>query len=241
MKKIFLLILFNVSLITVFTSCEKDNMQGPNALVFGTIKDKLTGKAVETELINGSSIEAYELGYPTQVLQRWLIKNDGQYRNNLVFSANYDFQLRNSNFFPISLLNYSVKSGENQLDFTVDPYLRINNCKIVYDAAGKKVTATFNLESGGPNVLVKSVRLYAFSDIYLGEATKFGISGSSILSFVPSKTVDNGLITLTIDVAANANIFPVGREYFFRVGALADVTGVGTIRQNYAPNVKIAF
>jgi hypothetical protein len=170
-----------------------------------------------------------------------LIKNDGQFRNNLVFAANYDFQLRNNNFFPISLLNYSIKPGENQLDFTVDPYLRVNNCKIVHDPAGKKVTATFNLEAGGPNVKVRAVRLYAFSDIYVGEATKFGVTAASSISYAPSKTVDNGLITLTIDLAANANLFPAGRDYFFRVGALADLAGVGTIRHNYAPIVKITL
>ena len=241
MKKAFLLIIYALGLTTMFSSCEKDNMPGPNAIVYGTIKDKVTGKPVETELINGSSIEAFELGYPTQVLQRWLIKNDGQYRNNLVFAANYDFQLRNNNFFPISLLNYSIKPGENQLDFTVDPYLRVNNCKIVHDPTGKKVTATFNLEAGGPNVRVRAVRLYAFSDIYVGEATKFGITGASVISYAPSKTVDNGLITLTIDLAASANLFPAGRDYFFRVGALADLAGVGTIRHNYAPNVKITL
>jgi hypothetical protein len=49
------------------------------------------------------------------------------------------------------------------------------------------------------------------------------------------------LITLTIDLAANANLFPAGRDYFFRVGALADLAGVGTIRHNYAPIVKITL
>ena len=237
-----IIVLLTLSMGILLSSCEKDNMPGPDAIVFGSIKDKVTGEKVETELINGSSIEAYELGYPTQVLQRWLIKNNGEYRNNLVFSANYDFQLRNSNFFPISLLNYSIKSGENQLDFMVDPYIRIKNCKVIYDATAKKINATFNLEAGGAGVKVKAVRLYAFSDVYVGEATKFGITGTSVASYSPSKTIDVAeTISLSIDVSANASFFPTGRDYYFRVGALADVANMGTIRYNFAPNVKISL
>jgi hypothetical protein len=241
MKKTILHITMALALGTVLSSCEKDNMPGPDAKVFGTIKDKLTGQPVETELINGSRIEAFELGYPTQVSQVWVIKNNGEYRNNLVFAANYDFQLRNSNFFPISLLNHTIKPGDNQLDFTVEPYIRIKDPKITYDAAAKRVTATFSLEPGQPTVKVSAIRLYAFSDGYVGEATKFSITGTSVQSFSPAATIDNRTYTLTIDVAANANLFPAGRDYFFRIGALANVSGVGTVRHNFAPYTKITL
>lgn len=224
-----------------FSSCEKDNFPGPDAQVFGSIKDKTTGQLVETELVNGSSIESYELGYATQQLRRWLIKNNGEYRNNLVFSGKYDFKLLNSNFFPINVLNYEIKPGENKLDFEVEPYLRIKNTKITYDATAKKVIATFNVEAGRSTVLIKQIRLYAFSDMYVGENVKFVIAGNSLTNFSPSKAADNSTFTLEIDIAANASLFPTGREYFFRVGALGDVTGVGTVRHNFAPYVKIAL
>ena len=69
MKKIFNQIVYIFLLVVVFASCEKDNMPGPNSKVFGIIKDKVTGLPVETELINGSSIEAFEQGYATPVSQ----------------------------------------------------------------------------------------------------------------------------------------------------------------------------
>ncbi len=242
MKKIFNQIVYIFLLVVVFASCEKDNMPGPNSKVFGIIKDKVTGLPVETELINGSSIEAFEQGYATPVSQKWLIKNSGEYRNDLVFANKYNFELRNSNFFPISVLDYTIIPGDNNLDFSVDPYIRIKNCKIVYDPASKKVNATFNLEAGTSAVKVKSVRLYAFGDMYVGEAIKFGTAGSTFSqAFTPSKIIDNSQITLSIDVAANPTLFLTGRDYFFRVGALADLTGVGTIRSNYAPYVKISL
>ncbi|HET8828818.1 MAG TPA: DUF3823 domain-containing protein, partial [Pelobium sp.] len=113
---------------------------------------------------------------------------------------------------------------------------------ITVDNVTKKVSATFNLEAGGPTVKLKSVRLYAFSDIYVGEPTKFNTTGAGFTqTFTPSKVIDSTPITLTIDLTANATLFPTGRDYFFRVGALADVTGVGTVRSNYAPNVKLAL
>lgn len=241
MKKTTIHILLALTLGFFFSSCEKDNLPGPDAKVFGSIKDKLTGELVETELVNGSTIETYELGYATQQLRRWVIKNNGEYRNNLVFSGQYDFKLQNNNFYPITISNYTIKPGDNQLDFVVEPYIRIKNCKITYDAGAKRVNATFNLEAGKAGVLVKAVRLYAFSDVYVGEATKFGITGTAVQSFAPSKAIDNSSISLSIDVAANTNFFPSGRDYFFRVGALADVTGVGTVRHNFAPYVKISL
>jgi len=241
MKKSTIHILLAFVLSAGFMSCEKDNMPGPDARVYGKITDKSNGQLVETELINGARIEAFELGYPTQVSQVWVIKNNGEYRNNLVFSANYDFQLRNSNFYPISLLNIKVNPGDNELNFQVDPYIRIKNPQITYNAASKLVTATFTLEGSKPEVKVRAVRLYAFTDIYVGEATKFSITGNSAASYTPSRTIDASTYTLTIDVGANAALFPAGRDYYFRIGALADVPNVGTIRHNFAPNVKITL
>jgi Protein of unknown function (DUF3823) N-terminal domain/Domain of unknown function (DUF3823_C) len=242
MKKAYFFNTLLFALVLSAASCEKDNMPGPDAQVFGIIKDKTTGLPVETDLVNGSAIEAFELGYATPVSQRWVIKNNGEYRNNLVFSNKYNFELRNSNFFPISVPNQTIKPGENKLDFEVDPYIRVKNCNISYDAAAKKINASFSLEAGQTIVKLKAVRLYAFSDIYVGEPTKFATTGSGFSqSYTPSKIIDNATITLSIDLAANAGFFPTGRDYFFRVGALADVTGVGTIRHNYAPNVKISL
>ncbi|HET8830131.1 MAG TPA: DUF3823 domain-containing protein, partial [Pelobium sp.] len=109
------------------SSCQKDDMPGPDAKVFGIIKDKVTGEPVETDLINGSVIEAFELGYSTPISQIWLIKNNGEYRNNIVFSNDYDFKLQNGNFFPTTVSKVSIKPGDNTLDFEVDPYIRIKN------------------------------------------------------------------------------------------------------------------
>jgi hypothetical protein len=243
MKKIVYSIIAVVCLFTLLQSCEKDNFEAPAASFFGAIKDSIGGGLVETELINGSQIEVFEKGgYATPVSQKWLIKNNGEFRNNLVFANTYDINLANGNFFPYRVNDVEIKPGQNQRDFQVVPYIRIKNCVITHDKAANKIVATFSLEAGKSRVKAKAIRLYAFTDIYVGENVKFNTTGTGFTqSFSPSKIIDATTYTLSIDLAANSSLLKPGRNYYFRVGALADVSGVGTVRHNFAPYVKIAL
>ena len=241
MKNLIYSFIAGTLMISLFASCERDNFNAPNASFFGVIKDSITGSLVETELINGSQIEVFEKGsYATPVSQKWLIMNSGEFRNNLVFANVYDINFANCNFFPYRINDVEIKPGDNQRDFQVVPYIRIKNAQITYDAGAKKINATFTLEAGKPVVKVKAIRLYGFTDIYVGENVKFNTTGTGFTqSFSPSKVMDGTTYTLSIDLTANASFFKPGRNYYFRVGALADVTGVGTVRHNFAPFVKI--
>ncbi len=230
-------------LMMAVTSCEIDDFPGPDAQVFGAILDSLDGALVEQDIQTGSQIEVQELGFPTLVSQFWVIKNNGEYRNNLVFSNNYDIYMRNGNYFPYALKSVSITSGENEVDFRVVPYIRVKNCTITRDQVNNRIVATFSLEAGKPVAKVRTIRLYAFSDQYVGEYIKFATTGTGFSqTFNPTITIDPATTyTLYIDLAANSALLKTGRSYFFRVGAMADVTGVGTIRTNYAPNVKITL
>ncbi len=243
MKKIVYSILTVICLFALLQSCEKDNFDAPNASFYGAIKDSVGGALVETELINGSQIEVFEKGgYTTPVSQKWLIKNSGEFRNNLVFVNTYDINLANGNFFPYRINDVEIKAGDNQRDFQVVPYIRIKNYTITQDKAANKIVATFSLEAGKSKVKVKAIRLYAFTDVYVGENVKFNTTGTGFTqSFSPTKVIDATTYTLSIDLAANTSFFIPGRNYYFRVGALADVAGVGTVRHNFAPNVKITL
>ena len=46
---------------------------------------------------------------------------------------------------------------------------------------------------------------------------------------------------LSINLEKNTNLFKAGRSYYFRIGAIASLDDVGTVRHNYAPAVKISF
>jgi hypothetical protein len=243
MKNIFyLLIIFSCSL-ALITSCQKDDFAGPDAQVFGAIKDSLGGALVEQDIQTGSQIEVQELGFPTLVSQFWVIKNNGEYRNNLVFSNNYDIYMRNGNYFPYTRSKVTIKPGENNIDFLVVPFIRVKNVTITRNTTTNKIEATFKLEAGKPVVKLKSIQLYAFSDIYVGAQIKYATAGTGYSqTFSPTIAIDPATTyTLSIDLAANTALFKTGRDYYFRIGAMADVTGVGTIRTNYAPYVKISL
>jgi len=251
MKKIYYLIFFSASLLFGVTSCQVDNFPGPDAQVYGAVKDSLGGGLVETDInsTTGSLIGVYELGQyaANPVRKTWFIKQNGEYRNNLVFSNDYKFEFLSCNFFPFSI-NQTVNPGENKIDFTVVPYIRIKNLTITYDAAAKKVNASFSLEGGRKSVKVSGVKLYAYTDMYVGENVKktlvTGTGKPSQTLSGAAQTIDPATVyTLSIDLAANQgtdkNGFGVHRDYYFRVGAMAVQAGVGTIRYNYAPYVVI--
>ena len=254
MKKIYILIFLITGLLLGVTSCKIDNFAEPDAQVFGAIRDSVGGGLVETDIntassVNiGSTIGAYELGKyaANPVVNYWLIKQNGEYRNNLVYSNTYKIDFQSCNFFPKTIPEQVITPGANQLDFNVVPYIRIKNLSITNNVATNKIIATFNLEAGKSTVKVSKITLYVFTDMYVGEYVKKTlVTGTGVPSITYSPTVINPatLYTLSLDVAANnvtsSPIFSVHRNYYFRVGAMANQAGVGTIRTNYAPYVVI--
>lgn len=253
MKKIFYLSFLVSSLILVVASCDfrKDNFGGPDAQFFGGLKDSLDGALVQQDMQTGSTIGAYEWGYSTQVLQTWYPMLTGEFRNNLVFSNWYRIDFQSCNFFPNHIDSLKINPGANQHDFTVVPYIRIKNVSITADTATtKKITATFTIEGGRPSVKVAKVSLYAFTDIYVSENVKFTFAGSlPATDPQPTKSLSGAAqiinpattYTLQIDWPVNKGLFKIHRNYYFRVGAMGIQSGVGTIRANFAPYVKIAL
>lgn len=242
MKKVLYLFLLACFVSLVISSCKIDNYDGPNATITGKFLDKVTGDLVGTDITNGNSIGVYELGWKTEAKQTWNIDNTGTYTNNLVFASNYRIEFTNNNFYPFIVNDFVVKKGDNTYDFTVTPYLRVVNPVITYDATTKTVKATFSLAAGGPDVKLSEIRLFAFTDKWVGNYVKFAITSSTCYMKPPAvnATIDPATqFTLTMDVAANPTLFKTTRDYFFRIGALATVPNVGTVRHNYSPLVKL--
>ncbi|MDH6356214.1 DUF3823 domain-containing protein [Parabacteroides sp. PF5-9] len=229
-------------LLLAFVSCEIDNYDGPNASFSGQIKDAATGEPVGTDIQNGSVMQVYELGWETPTAQTWVIKQTGEFQNDMVFAARYDLVFENCNFYPFKMENFEIKKGKNTHDFEVTPYIRIKNPNIIHDATNKRIIATFSLEGGKPEVLLSAIRLYAFTDMYVGEQVKFSTKGENFSrNFSPAQTIDGTTYTLSIDLEENADQFKYSRNYYFRIGALSSVPNVGTIRHNYSPLVVIAL
>lgn len=224
-------------------SCEIDNYEGPDAKITGRFLDSKTGEMVGTDITNGNSIGAYELGWASESRQNWVIKNSGEYTNNMVFASTYRLEFTNCNFFPFTVENFVIEKGENVHDFTVTPFIRVTNPSITYDATNKTVKATFGLEAGGNNIKLNEIRLFAFTDHWVGNYVKFAITSSDCYKKAASNqvnaTIGTDTYTLTMNVESNASLFKYTRNYYFRIGALATVSGVGTVRHNYSPLVVL--
>ena len=68
----------------------------------------------------------------------------------------------------------------------------------------------------------------------------FASKGTDKQVFSPSTAINSAdIYTLSIDLGQNADVLKYSKNYYFRIGALADVSGVGTVRHNYAPVVVI--
>lgn len=241
MKKVLLVL---AGALFLLSSCKLDNYPGPDAQIHGKILDTKDGTTlVGTDIQQGSQLMVYEQGYAAAANhangQTWVIKNTGEYRNNLVFSGRYEVVFQNGNFYGFSDF-FDVKPGDNEIDWKVTPFLRVKDCNIVKN--GNIVTATFKLEGGKGDEKVKEIRLFAFSDMWVGNYVKFALSGGTDKAN-PNEVVDpTKEYTLSIDTAANAGFFKyTGKNYYFRVGAQADVPGAGTIRHNYSELKAIAF
>ena len=144
------------------------------------------------------------------------------------------------NFFPFTVEDLEIKKGNNTHDFLVTPYIRLRDVSIAKE--GDQVVATFKLQAGKAGVQLAAVRLFAFSDMYVGEQVKYNISDPSCYrTFSPAEAIDpDTTYTLRMNIPENANeFFKYSKNYYFRLGALASLTDVGTIRYNYAPPAVI--
>ena len=236
MRKIFLAI---SCCLFALTSCEIDNYEGPDASIHGYILDEKTGEQVGTDIQNGSAIIVVEQGWTNPQDQTWSIMNTGEYRNNMIFAATYDVRFENCNFYPFSIDDFVVKKGSNEYNFEVTPYIRVLNSSITKN--GNTITATFSLEGGKDEVKLKEIQLFVHTDKWVGNNVKDALEGDNYMkTFSPSIDINSAdTYTLTVDLTENAETFKYGRNYYFRIGALADVSGVGTVRYNYAPLVII--
>lgn len=234
------LLLINLSACEMF---EIDNYEGPNATLKGGIIDAETGELVETTLVEGSTLKLDEIGWaPGGTLTR-VVKENGEYQDDMMFSGKYKVTFSECNFYPFVVNEINVKKGQNVIDFEVTPYIRIIDPEI--KLVGKEIIATFKLQGGKPEVKLSHIRLYHGTDMYAGEPySLFSLTGPVFQSFdTPIEIDENQEFRLVVDLTHpwNEYLLRYKKNYYFRIGALASVPNVGTVRRNYAPYVVINF
>lgn len=209
-------------------SCELDNYDGPDARIYGEVRDSQTGALIQQD-INGTKIMYEELGFENPDRQQMIFKVSGEYRNDLMFAARYDIYFEESNFvIPARLEGYEIKRGENRLDFEVQPYIRISDASIRKE--GTEIVATFTVTPTVDNN-VRAVGLFGHIDYIVGES----YAHARTVQNVNESFKDAGRV---FTLRMNAAPFKSGQAYYFRVGAVIDVANS---KYNYAPSVRLTI
>lgn len=239
---------------TFMTSCDwftLDNQDGWNAQVHGALIDSETGEPVLSEIYGTNSgitagyLTVVELGWDAETNQNWNVKNNGTYRNNLVFAGTYRMNTANANYYPATQ-EFVLKEGDNEVNFVVTPYARVTDEKIWYDAADKKIKATCKVQVVDPSRTnaLKEVRLCCYTDAFVGAA---GFNNCKNDDDAVAKDVvfdANGMaeISLAIDTqnAKNQTEFQYERTHYVRIAALATGSSINSSsRYNFSPTYAL--
>lgn len=224
-KKIYLLYAIFTGILMY--SCELDDMKGPDAQIYGEIVDAETGELVGQDAIFGSKIYYLEKGFENPPEQEMIFHVGGTYRNNLMFSGDYEFRLYRGNYIPLDPFNLTVTPGENKVDFEVIPYIRIKDVSI--ELIGNTVTASFKMQQMTSD-LVSKIALFGHTDMTVGNGVNL------VSKVVPIEAQALPTMVYTISMEIDPKAFNRRKSVYFRVGALSNAADG---KYNYAPAIKI--
>lgn len=231
MKKlrIYTIILIHLFLLSSCELSDIDNYDGPNATINGGIYDHETGELVQQDIVNGMQLEYTEHGFDNPQIQYMVVKNDGTYRNNLMFAGVYTIRPVRGNFVPVESEEITVIDNTVK-DFKVQPYIRIHDASIQKE--GNKIVARFRLEQTVTNN-VSRIALFAHEEPNVGSTLNTFSAGIDINGVID----DAQEYSLEINLDGNAALV-AGQQYYFRIGALI---AAPEARYNYAPAIRITI
>ena len=256
--KNFIYLFLAVAAAFCMTSCDwfaLDNMEDYDAAIYGKIIDAETGELVLSEISSSTgNIKVYEQGWtnptdgsPVESQQTWYVKNNGTYRNTMVFSGDYIMRTSDANYYPVNT-PFQLKKGDNEIDFYVTPYVRVIDHKISFNKADSTIVAKVKVQIADKvkTPTLKDVRLCCYSDNFVGSVlNNCKKDGGSYAENVPVD--ENGVaeVELKIDATkkgANASVFKYDRIHYVRVAALAVGDGVNTsARYNFSPTYSLSL
>jgi spore maturation protein CgeB len=244
--KIKSLFYFSLCIVLLFTfSCKLDNYAPPSASVFGKIVDS-TGTAIQSDISgSGVKITYIEMGdFASPTKQSMGLKGDGTYRNDMMFPGIYNFFIQDANFMNIDTVkNFIVKKGDNEINYIVQPYIKVNVTSIVQ--VGTMVVATFTMKTLRNNLInVDQVQLFSHIDPVVSFGSKIVNSTALSLKRVVGAAE---VFTLQIDLSQQSNNFtkyPTETKFWFRVGALVvktDASVGSTPKWNYSAPIQLSL
>jgi hypothetical protein len=128
-------------------SCGEADEETFDATLYGSVIDSETGERILQEEPNGSSIQLITADTGVVRTQTSIpFKMEGSYHFTRIHSGNYMIQAPNGNFYPPEPRIMNLK-GDTQYDLVVQPYARIKEEEISYDATKAKIRAKFHIDS----------------------------------------------------------------------------------------------
>ena len=229
MKK-HLLLLVVVVVSGIFYSCEKDNLEGPDAIFAGELRDRKTGELIPQEVSDGSRVYFIEQGWgDNPPVQNIVIKKDGTFYNGMIFSGDYKIIMNRGNYVPLDTLDMRIKPGKNYQIFEVNPYLRIIEPEIFISE--RKVVAKFKLEQVTSNEVY---RISLFAHSHIDDSNKLNIVNRT--EELNRSITDGESFELSINLDDYPSTLVPGKSYYFRIGAQSH--GKET-KYNYSASVKL--
>ena len=261
---------------------ELDNYEGPNAKVSGKLVDAETGELIGVEAafsqeidwanvdwatwtfpmitVSKGSLVVNELGWKdkegNEVYedQRWFIRFDGRYRNDLIFAGDYRVFFKELPCYETDQV-LSLKKGENpNQDLKALPFCRIVDPKISYDKAENKVKATFKVELTDPSKAnaIMNLKLCGNVQLFVGAtvfnmvsaddagAKKDGFSWGT-MTFPACQPGEEVTLEINGNDPKNADLFKYNQVRYFRIAAMASGNGYNTQQAyNFSPIYKVS-
>lgn len=223
MKRITYYIAICLAMFTA-SSCSKfDNYAAPDQTVRGVVIDAGTGKAVPSEvtttdnsLTAGTRIRLVEVSWsPTATPQYLGSKQDGSFVNTKLFAATYTMTPEGA-FVPVAPRTVEVKGGDTEVNFQVEPFLRIEWVgEPTYNTATGKIDAQYTVIRGTANAGYQD----AIGDcvLYLNNSQYLGNSNFTLFTRPAIPTLSTPTTPVTNSVSSP--VVPKGRELYLRVGA----------------------
>jgi len=200
----------------IFSSCELLNYDGPDAQFHGAIVDEETGDTIPQDIIDGSVIDFIEQGFKVPATQVLIIKVDGTFRDNLMFSADYKMLPARGNFITPDTVNITLAPGDNTYDFQVRPYSRIKDVQLEIAEQGgdNYLLAKFKIDQLTDDP-VKSIMLAVDKNPNVGRRFNEAFFERPVGSVVGPE--EEQLLWILL------SRFTEGDEYYIRIGALIDI------------------
>lgn len=243
MKKTFYYIAICVAVITANGCSKLDNYAAPDQTLRGRIIDAGTGKNMPGEVSGengtGTRIELKELSWAPDATALYLATmQDGTYNNTKIFAGHYKISADGA-FVPLvqtgatpvdKSQTVDVRDGVTTVDFTVEPFLRLEWVGEPVANANGTVTVQVKITRGtaDPNyqLNITDINLYINNLPYVGNnANSFDARYSNRITY--SGTSGNAQLGQTMTITTIGGALPGKRDWYVRVGARTTFPNLG--------------